>query len=478
MSFPTFQSIHSLDPESARAAQTTEEKNRVPTFDMYTATIRSLVSQLSGGTLTSTQIVTTYLYQIQRWNGKLKALISVAPRDQVMRLANERDEQRRQGQVIGVLHGIPVVVKDNIATDVELGMPTTAGSYALLIGKANLTELASYKSLQAQDGWSAVGGQTINVYNPKSSPGNSSAGSGVAVAAGFCPASVATETGQHHFTSTHGSIVLPALQSALYALKPTVGLISRAGVVPLATYFDTPGPMAKCVWDLAVMMDVMCAVDAEDPTSKPFRESTEKAFEQAIARMSSSGARIIDPADIPSAVNGSLWKCAEGARSLVVNAGFKEDMGRYLRGLGGEGGVKSVDDLIKFNEKHADIEMPPDNPGQDVLLRTLHAVPTTSAAYKEAVQEMRQVARERGLDAVFERDEVDVLFSIGDGGRHSLANMVGYPMGVIPLGVSPDGTPFGAIFVGRKYGERTLLGVMSAWEQAFGERPLPPMAAV
>ncbi|KAJ9102829.1 hypothetical protein QFC20_004936 [Naganishia adeliensis] len=516
-----------------------------PAINIYTSTIRSLSSQLSLGNLTSLQIVTAYLRQIDVHNPKLKALIHVGPREGLMALAREMDDERKEGKCRGVLHGIPIVLKDNIETDPSLGMPTTAGSYALrqflpnlpglcyrqhllsvkmsvrrdaflvrklretgaiIIGKANLSELASYKSLNA-DGWSAVGGQTINVYASHASPGSSSAGNGVSIAAGFCPASVGTDT--------DGSVVFPSFASALYGLKPTHGLLSRTGIVPFAPTFDSAGPMGKTPWDLAVLLDVMSDEDVEDLATvgvqrleegvkvsshllqysntpvdpmhsmliappiqasedfvsasldrlftnesyqnwldvEPWKRAGKpdlsreiyRAFESAVSKMANAGATIIDPADIPSAMDDTLWQCADGARSVIVNADCKEYLGRYLNDRAGDGeGCRSVEDLIAFNEEQADLELPPDHPSQDVLKRTRYAVPVDSPIYHAAKSEMQLVAGLNGLDAVFDSEGVNVLFSLADG-HQSLPNMVGYPMG-------------------------------AAWEAEFGPRPLPPMA--
>ncbi|KAJ9095804.1 hypothetical protein QFC19_007418 [Naganishia cerealis] len=240
--------------------------------------------------------------------------------------------------------------------------------------------------------------------------------------------------------------------SALYGLKPTVGMLSRSGIVPFAPHFDTPGPMTKNVWDLALLMDVMQGDDSEDPITlsierpprtaqnwhnidpwkRPGRDLLSKeiseAFESAVSTMGQLGATITDPADIPSVVDGSLWRCADTSRSLVVAADCKEYLGKYLQNLGGEGGCRSVEDIIVFNTMHSDIEMPPGHYGQEVLERTLLAVNVDSPEYAEAKRDMAMTAGIKGLDAVFEKYDLDVIFMIREG-HHSLANMVGYPIG-------------------------------------------------
>ena len=504
-------------------------------LDPYTATLPTLIQALQAHTLTSVQIIETYLTQIAEHNPTLRALCWVRDRESLLNEARMCDQFRARGIVDWErtpLWGVPIVVKDNIGTDEELGLPTTAGSFALLgmpvkkdafivrklrqagaiiMAKANMSELADYKSGNAGPGWSAVGGQTINVYAAHASPGTSSSGNGVAVAAGFCPASIGTET--------DGSITLPCLQSCLYGLKPTVGMLSRAGVVPFAPYFDTPGPMAKDVESLAILMDVMNGRDDDDlktlevdriprgvryidscenptfaglrigiprknwvdtdPWRRPGREilvpEIANPFEQVIQMMSSSGATVQDPADVPSAVDGSLWDCMWGSRALVVAADCNHYLSKYLEGLGGEEGCRSVADIIDFNEKHADIEMPPGHHGQEVLKRTLTAAKVDSVEYAQAKAEMKLIAGKRGLDAVMDEYDLDALFMVREG-HHSAAAMVGYPIASVPIGLLSDNTPIGGFFIGRKHGEQTLIRIMAAWQATFGARPLPPIA--
>ncbi|KAG7558169.1 hypothetical protein FFLO_02896 [Filobasidium floriforme] len=527
--------LHPHSHSHSHSASPCPPHHQTQKLDPYTATLPTLIQALQAHTLTSVQIIETYLTQIAEHNPTLRALCWVRDRESLLNEARMCDQFRARGIVDWErtpLWGVPIVVKDNIGTDEELGLPTTAGSFALLgmpvkkdafivrklrqagaiiMAKANMSELADYKSGNAGPGWSAVGGQTINVYAAHASPGTSSSGNGVAVAAGFCPASIGTET--------DGSITLPCLQSCLYGLKPTVGMLSRAGVVPFAPYFDTPGPMAKDVESLAILMDVMNGRDDEDlktlevdriprgvryidscdnptfaglrigiprknwvdtdPWRRPGRENLvpeiANPFEQVIQMMSSSGATVQDPADVPSAVDGSLWDCMWGSRALVVAADCNHYLSKYLEGLGGEGGCRSVADIIDFNEKHADIEMPPGHHGQEVLKRTLTAAKVDSVEYAQAKAEMKLIAGKRGLDAVMDEYDLDALFMVREG-HHSAAAMVGYPIASVPIGLLSDNTPIGGFFIGRKHGEQTLIRIMAAWQATFGGRPLPPIA--
>ncbi|KAJ9096052.1 hypothetical protein QFC21_005417 [Naganishia friedmannii] len=408
-------------------------KEPLPVFDIYNDGIKQLSELLERGAITSTGILDVYLRQIDKHNDTLRALVHLAPREDVYRLARQRDLERKLGRCRGPLHGIPLVIKDNIATEESMGMPTTAGSFALMgmpvkkdsfivtklrdagaiiIAKANMSELADYKSRHAGPGWSAVGGQTLNVYAAHASPGTSSAGNGVAVAAGFCPASIGTETGSSYGENRMGS----GPPDGCYAWQRS----RRFDYVAQPSFKGLRIGVPRENWHNI------------DPWKRPGRDliSTEisDAFELALSTMSGLGATITDPADIPSVVDGSLWRCVEGSRSLVVAADCKEYLGEYLQNLGGEGGCRSVEDIIAFNARHSDIEMPPGHHGQEVLERTLLAKSVESSEYLGAKEDMVATAGTRGLDAVFEKYNLDAIFMIREG-HHSLANMVGYPIG-------------------------------------------------
>ncbi len=439
-----------------------------------------------------------------------------------MAQAAERDRERAGGQLRGPLHGVPVLIKDNIETRDQ---PTTAGSLALadnhsgrdaplvaqlreaglvMVGKANLSEWANFRSERSSSGWSAVGGQARNPHDPARSPCGSSSGSAVAVAAGMVPLAVGTET--------DGSIVCPAAVNGIVGIKPTVGLVSRRGIVPIAHSQDTAGPMATNMRDATYLLMAMTAHDPADPASprepgrfgrdyaaalKPeglrgkrigvvrslagFHEGVDARFGQAISDLRSAGAEIIDQLSFPEEPAG----LADGAYEVLLYE-FKHDLNAYLAGLPGAAGALRLPDLIEFNLLHAEAEMKWFQ--QEVFLQAQARGDLQSQAYLDALALTRDYSR-GGIDGLLQAHALDLLVSptdapawvidlvVGDrflGGSSSMPARAGYPHITVPMGFV-HGLPVGLSFYGTAYSEEVLIEAAYAYEQATGHAR-PPQA--
>ncbi|KAK4705108.1 amidase, partial [Phenoliferia sp. Uapishka_3] len=544
------------------------------TLDLLSASLESVLNHLSAGNVSSLALVDAYLARIEADNHKgllLRAVIETAPPQTtgsvtgVRDLAKQYDEERAAGTVRGRLHGVPMLVKDNCATDIELGMNTTAGSYALLgssvprdshivallrqagaiiLGKANLSEFANYKgnivscsgrprlNVQYADlalrdrqtnGWSARGGQTQSAYviggfAAGGDPCGSSAGSGVGTSAGWAAAAIGTET--------DGSIICPSNRAALYGIKPTVGLASRAGIVPISSTQDTPGPMAKSAFDAALILSVISGFDERDNATIPtqyrdfdyttalvgkdgfkglrlgvprelfFNETLSGnspeiniavkyffkfmfhgsisnhqllTFSAAITKIASLGATIQDPANLPSS-NDFLTSNNE---TFVLDTDFKVDLAAYLAALNGST-VLSLEDVINFNDAHADLEFPPGECCQQTLMRAVQTTGKDTQAYADARFADLDIGRTRGIDAVLKKYNLDALVLPSEGFATAPAAIAGYPIVTVPLGyLNATGQPFGLAFIGTAYSERTLIQLMSAFEANFPPRRVP-----
>ena len=492
-------------------------------IDLEEATLADLQQKLASGALTARALTEACLARIDaldRRGPELRSVIEVNP--EALALAEAHDAERRVRGARGPLHGIPILLKDNI--DTADRMTTTAGSLALagstplrdafvaerlraagaiLLGKANLSEWANFRSTHASSGWSARGGQCRNPYALDRNPCGSSSGSAVAVAASLCLLAVGTET--------DGSIVCPSSTNGIVGIKPTLGLVSRAGIVPIAHSQDTAGPMARSVRDAAVLLAALAGPDPRDPASVDagrhaladytrlldpeglrgarlgvWRASAEvdprvkRLFEEALAEIKRRGAVLVDP------VASKALQRIDEAELEVLLFEFKTDVEAYLRSLGPSATVRSLADLIAFNEAHRDQEMPWF--GQELFERAQAKGPLTSPVYRKALATCRRLARRDGLDALLAQHHLDAVVAPTGGpawltdpvsGDHDTgisfstpAAVAGYPHVTVPMGLV-CGLPVGLSFVGPAWSEPLLLRLAYAFEQATRARRAP-----
>ncbi len=496
-----------------------------PAFDLEETTIAGLQQRMQAGQDTARSLVDKYLARIEaidRSGPSLHSVLEINP--DARTIADRLDAERRSGRIRGPMHGIPILIKDNIATADR--MMTTAGSFALagaapphdafivtrlreagavILGKTNLSEWANFRSTHSTSGWSGRGGQTKNPYALDRNPSGSSSGSGAAIAANLAAAAVGTET--------DGSIVSPSNNNGLVGIKPTLGLLSRSGIVPISHSQDTAGPMTRTVADAAALLAAMAGADADDPPTrrstavdyarsldpaglkgarigvvrnKYFGSSpaTDALAEAAIAVMKQQGATIVDPANIPT-----LGKFDDGEFQVLLYE-FKADLNKYLAWLGAASPVHSLEDVIAFNDAHKDQEMP--YFGQEIMTMAEKKGPLTSAKYLSALARNRQMARALGIDATLKKYNLDALFAPtsgpaglidlvnGDSGGGSspstVTSVAGYPHITVPAG-QVHGLPVGVSFFGRAWSEATLIKLAYAYEQATRHRKAPTFAA-
>jgi len=508
-----------------RAASATTVWNPV-NEDLVEMTIAEMQTAMEAGTMTSRQLTGMYLERINALDKAGPELNSVIYLDAsaTLHAAEALDNERAAGNVRGPLHGIPILLKDNI--DVA-GMPTTAGSIALvnnirtndapvaarlreagavLLGKTNLSEWANFRSFHSSSGWSGLGRQTKNPYVLDRNPCGSSSGSGTAPSANLVAAAIGTET--------DGSIVCPSSITGIVGIKPTVGLTSRTGVIPISPAQDTIGPMARTVADAAAVLGGMVGPDPNDPATLEsegnfhtnylqfldanalagarigvartggyfgYSEETDWITEAAINLMREMGAEIIDPANIPSAEEIAT----DPSEFTVLLYEFEPALNAYLATMPPEVPVRTLDDLIAFNREHADIEMPYFL--QEIFLLAAEMGPLTDQAYIDALERSRLLSREQGIDAVMDEYDLDALVAPtatpawpidlinGDhflGASSSPAAMAGYPLVTVPAGYS-WGLPVGITFMGRQWSEPTLISLAYSFEQASRVRVAP-----
>jgi amidase len=499
---------------------------RVRPFEWTEATVADLQAAMAKGRLTSASLTRAYLARMEdldRRGPELRSVIEVNPDAET--LARSLDRQRKAGVIHGPLHGIPVLLKDNIATCDR--MNTTAGSLALLgcvaaqdasvasslrkagaviLGKANLSEWANFRSTRSSSGWSARGGQTRNPYVLDRNPSGSSSGSAVAVAANLCSLAVGTET--------DGSILSPSSLCGIVGIKPTVGLVSRRGIIPIAHSQDTAGPMARTVRDAAILLGALAGEDPADAATQSCRDKVPadytvfldshglagarigvarrlfqpdspaaRVLETAINRIRNLDAVLVDPCDDPP-----LNRFGEAEMTVMLYE-FKADLNAYLASLGPRAPVRSLAELIEFNERNKDREMP--HFGQELFIQAQAKGPLTDGAYLEALGQCRRLARQEGIDGLMDRHQLDALvapsggpagktdFLYGDrdvGGSSSPAAVAGYPSITVPAG-QVFGLPVGLSFFGRAYSEPILLKLAYAFEQAVPIRRPPTFVA-
>jgi len=489
-------------------------------FEHEEATLAGLQASMASGALTSRALTESYLAQIEAIDPGLRSVLEVNP--DALEIAGAMDEERNAGNDRGPLHGIPVLVKDNF--DTADRMRTTAGSLALgevtpardafvverireagavILGKANLSEWANFRSERSASGWSARGGQCRNPFAPDRSPCGSSSGSGVGVSANLCAVAIGTET--------DGSIVCPSSINGIVGIKPTLGLVSRSGVIPVAHSQDTAGPMARTVADAAALLTVLAGTDERDPVTADargepdyttfvdpgglrgarigaarnlagFNDRVDKLFDEALEAMRALGAEIVDPAHLPHKDE------LDEPEYEVLLYEFKADIEAYLATLGPSQPYRTLADLIAFNREHAEDEMPLF--GQEVFEKSVEKGPLTEPAYLQALATCRRLAREEGLDAVFAEHRLDALvapsnqpawlidYANGDhyvGGESTPAAVAGYPHLTVPMGFAFD-LPIGLSFVGRPWSEGTLIRFASAFEHATAHRRSPGLS--
>jgi amidase len=466
--------------------------------------IASLQEKLTLGQLNSVQLLERYLTRIadiDKGGPRVNAVIELNP--DAVSIARALDDERKRKGPRGPLHGIPILIKDNIETADK--MMTTAGSLALvgppaakdaplvsrlreagavILGKTNLSEWANFRSSHSTSGWSGRGGQTLNPYALDRDPSGSSSGSGVAVAASLCAAAVGTET--------DGSIVSPASVNGVVGIKPTVGLIPGAGMVPVSHRQDTAGPMARTVADAALLLGAMVGASygrALDPNGLKgarigvarqmfgFSEDVDRLTESALDTLKNLGAELIDPVKTPAfpkldqpELEALLWE-------------FKSDLGAYLSARGAA--VSSLKDLIEFNERNRDREMP--FFGQELMLSAQAKGPLTSREYRSLVSKLGRMARQEGIDRVIAEHKLEALvaptggpawpidYPNGDrysGGASTPAAVAGYPHITVPAGFV-QGLPVGLSFFGSPRTESKLIRYAFSFEQAARARRPP-----
>ena len=481
-------------------------------LDVAYASVRQLQQQMAAGTLDSRRLTQQFIQRIQQLDQSgptLRAVLEINP--DAMKLAGALDAARVGSAARSPLYGIPVLLKDNIDTGDR--MLTSAGSLALvaapaardaglverlrkagalILGKTNLSEWANFRSSHASSGWSGRGGQTRNPYALDRNPCGSSAGSAVAVAAGLATVAIGTET--------DGSIICPASMNGIVGIKPTLGLVSRSGIVPISHNQDTAGPMARSVADAAALLTVIAGSDPRDPaTAHADRHATDytrfldphglrgkrigvvrqlagadvnadRVLDQAIATMKAQGAIIVDPVTIPHLDQlGPL-------ETTVLVTDFKHDINAYLTTRTGLK-VKTLADLIAFNDAHADTEMRWF--GQDLFQQAQAAGAITDPAYIAALAKVKQLAGPLGIDAALKAQHLDALLapSVGPafmtdlvdgdhvaGGASQPAAVAGYPSITVPAGWA-HGLPLGIVLFGAKWSEPTLISIAYGFEQ-------------
>jgi amidase len=477
-------------------------------FDPAEQTIDDLSRAMAKGEVTSEQLVIAYLERISaidRGGPKLNAVLEINP--DALFIARALDQERKVSGPRGPLHGIPVLIKDNIDTADK--MHTSAGSLALannyapqdafvaaqlrkagavILGKANMTEFANFMTEGMPSGYSSRGGQVLNPYGPGSfNPSGSSSGSAVAVAASLCAAAVGTETS--------GSILSPSNNCSIVGIKPTVGLISRTGIVPIAFSQDTAGPMARTVADAAVLLGALTGADPADPATAVGLGRTQKEytrfldasglrgariglvggwftaklsadeknlFEAAVAAVREQGAEVVE-VTIATAAEG-YW------RSQVLEYEFKPALNGYLAALGPSAPVKTLSEIIAFNNANPEATL---KYGQKLLTLSdgLSGTLTEPEYISGRLEDLRR-AKTEGIDATMAEQKLDALLFAGDWGDW-IAAKAGYPSICVPAGYTGEGHPFGVTFSGLAWSEPALIRYAYAFEQATKLRVAP-----
>ena len=518
-------------PTACERAGSTESPTRgdastVEAFQLDEVTVDELQRSMESGERSARSITELYLSRIEaldRQGPELRSIIEMNP--DALQIADESDEERRSNSPRGPLHGIPIAIKDNI--DTSDGMTTTAGSLALegsrplrdsfvaqklreagaiILAKANMSEWAYFRGVRATSGWSARGGQCRNPYALDRNPCGSSSGSGVAVSANLAALTIGTETG--------GSIMCPSSINGVVGVKPTVGLWSRSGIIPISHSQDSAGPMTRTVRDAAILLGAVAGIDPRDGATSAsegnsysdytqflepgglqgarigvarsftgFDPRVVALFDEAIEAMREGGALIVDPADLPPAA----WN--DSLPLLVLEYEFKANLNAYLEGLGPSAPVKNLTQVIEFNERNSSVEMP--YFGQERMRAAEARGPLTDEAYQNAVKAIQRGHR-GAIDALMRQHDLDAIvaptFGLAwmtdhiqgdrlDGGDSAgPAAIAGYPDISVPMGFV-SGLPVGVSFFGGAWSEPTLLRVAYAFEQATNHRRSPTFPA-
>ena len=510
------------------AAKETSPANTSPAnappaaFELDELSVSELQAGMVSGKYTAQSLARKYLDRIDEIDKRGPAINSVIELNpDALSIASELDKERKAKGARGPLHGIPVLIKDNI--DTQDRMTTTAGSLALggssplqdssvakklreagavILGKTNLSEWANFRSSHSTSGWSGRGGQTKNPYVLDRNPCGSSSGTGAAVAANLAAIGVGTET--------DGSVVCPSNANSLVGIKPTLGLISRAGIVPVAHSQDTAGPMCRSVTDAAILLGALAGADSRDDATNAsagksssdytkfldanglkgarigihrkgfgFNDAVDKLMNDCIDIIKKRGVIIVDPADIPT--QGKF----DDSELEVLLYEFKADLNSYLASLGSRAPVKSLKEIIDFNEQYRDREMP--YFGQDLFIKAQAKGPLTDKAYRDALAKNHRLSRKEGIDFVMDKNKLDALIAPtggpgwttdwinGDhftGGYSTASAVAGYPHITVPAGYV-FGLPVGISFFGRAWSEPTLIKFAFAFEQATKARRAP-----
>jgi amidase len=466
-----------------------------------------------------TEMYLTRIHEVDKNGPKLNAIIEINP--EAIKIAENLDKERKNKEIRGSLHGIPVIIKDNINTADK--MQTTAGSIAfkghiaskdafivkklreagaIILGKANLSEWANFRSTRSTSGWSSRGGQTLNPYSLDRNPCGSSSGSAVAVAANLCTLAIGTET--------DGSVICPSQTNSIVGIKPTIGLVSRNGIIPISHNQDTAGPMARTVQDAALLLNVMVGIDPNDSSTTnhnkdipldytKFLDSNglkgarigvarnyfgnsdlvDKIIEEAIEKMKDLGAEVIDPVELKTLND------LRDPELQILLFDFKHDLNEYLNKYGPINSLKNISDIIKFNNEHQQEVMP--YFGQELFTMANEKESITSNEYKEALEKCHRLAREEGIDAILKEHQLDAIVGPSGGaawlidyingdhgtvGSSSAAAVAGYPNITVPAGYV-YGLPVGISFFSSAFQEPKLLKIAYAFEQATKIRNPP-----
>ena len=513
-------------PSGSGSPADAQAPGEAPTFEFDEVTVDDLQRMMESGEHTARSITQAYIERIEamdRQGPELRSMIEINP--DALDIADELDAERQAGRPRGPLHGIPVALKDNL--DTHDRMTTTAGSLALegsipprdsfvaerlraagaiLLGKANMSEWAYFRGERATSGWSARGGQCVNPYALNRNPCGSSSGSGVAASANLCALTVGTETG--------GSIMCPSSSNGIVGIKPTVGLWSRSGIIPISHSQDTAGPMTRTVRDAAILLGGAVGVDPRDEaTSRSegnfhtdytqfldaaglegarigvarsftgFDPRVMALFEDAILAMRDAGAVIVDPANLPVA----NWR--DELPLIVLEYEFKTDLNAYLATLGPDAPVRTLAEIIEFNEQNAELEMP--HFGQQRMIASQARGSLTDEVYLNAVRTIQRGNREEGIDALMNEHQLDAIVAptrdlpwttdhikgdrLDGGSSAGPAAIAGYPDISVPMGFV-SGLPAGVSFFGRAWSEPVLIRIAYAFEQATQHRQAPTFA--
>ncbi|MEQ1605031.1 MAG: amidase [Pyrinomonadaceae bacterium] len=493
-----------------------------PFPELVEVTISELQAKMKAGKLTSRRLTEMYLERIKQIDTKTHSVLELNP--DALIIADQMDKERKKGKVRGPMHGIPVLIKDNIETADK--MLTTAGSLALvdaptpkqdasvaanlrkagavIMGKTNLSEWANFRGNprggRGTSGWSGRGGQTNSPYFLDQNPSGSSSGSGVSVSANLCAVAIGTET--------NGSIISPAVTNGVVGLKPTVGLVPRTGIIPISHTQDTAGPMTRTVTDAAILLGAIAGTDKLDPATTEADKRRAKDYTRFLDAGGLKGARL-GLVFTPPQRNADLYKAyfqpfvdklkdagailvdvkfpdygpTQADRTAILHYEFKADLNKYLAGRGSK--YKTLEDLIKFNEDNKDKELQVF--GQEIFIESQRKGDLTDKAYTDAIAKVHRSVREDGIDGLIAKNNLDAFVGPTSGAAYSVAAVAGYPSITVPLGLReiPAGTAqngtaipasiqaTGMLFMGAAWSEPKLLKYAYAFEQMTKGRVTP-----